>query len=172
MQYFLIIGAAVLRLIPHIPNFAPITAIGLFGGTYLNKKTAILIPIAALLLSDFFIGFYSLEVMAGVYGSFVISSLLGVWLKKRKNAGNVVLVTLLASIQFYIITNFAVWAFGGLYPPTLAGLTASYVNALPFFRNTLMGNFFYVGIMFGAYELVRYYKTKKSLASSTIQIRR
>lgn len=166
MSYFLIIAAAILRLLPHIPNFAPITAIGLFSGAYLNKKWAFLIPIIALLLSDFFIGFYGWQVMVAVYGSFAVSGLLGVWLRRRKNAGNVILVTLFASIQFYIITNFAVWAFGGLYPPTIAGLSASYINALPFFRNTLLGDFFYVGIMFGAYELVRYYVGKREVSTA------
>jgi len=166
MSYFLIIAAALLRLVPHIPNFAPITAIGLFSGTYLNKRWALVIPVVALLFSDFFIGFYNWQVMVAVYGSFVISSLLGIWLKKRKSAGNTALVTLAASLQFYLITNFAVWAFGGLYPATAEGLVASYVNALPFLRNTLLGDFFYVGIMFGAYELVRYYLSKRELSTA------
>ncbi len=115
---------------------------------------AIVIPLAAMLVSDYFIGFYHLPVMLSVYLSFAISGLLGLWLKKHKTLNNTIGVTLFASVQFYLLTNFAVWAFGSLYPPDAQGLLASYVNALPFFRNTLLGDFFYVGVLFGAYELV------------------
>lgn len=155
MVYLLILLGAVLRFLPHLPNFAPITALALFGGVYLrNRKLAIVIPLAAMLVSDYFIGFYHLPVMLFVYLSFAISGLLGLWLKKRKNLGNAVGVTLFASVQFYLLTNFAVWAFGSLYPPDAQGLLSSYINALPFFRNTLLGDLFYVGVLFGAYEFV------------------
>lgn len=157
MVYFLIFTAAILRFLPHPPNFAPITALGLFGGTYLNKKTAIFLPLGAMLISDYFIGFYHWPIMLAVYLSFAISGLLGLWLKSHKNLPNLLAATFLASIQFFLITNFAVWAFGTMYPHTSQGLLAAYINALPFFRNTLLGDFFYVGVMFGAYELVRYY---------------
>lgn len=155
LAYFLIFAAVLLRLVPHLPNFAPITAMAIFGGTYLNKKSAIAVPLLAMLVSDYFIGFYSLPVMASVYLSFAISGALGLWLRQHKNAGNVIGVTLLASLQFYLITNFAVWAFGTMYPPTGAGLLASYVNAIPFFRNTILGDFVYVSILFGLYEFVK-----------------
>lgn len=162
MAYFLILAAVLLRLVPHLPNFAPITAMAIFGGTYLNKKTAVLVPLAAMLISDYFIGFYNTAVMISVYLSFLISGLLGLWLRRRKSASNTIYAALLASIQFYLITNFAVWAFGTMYPPTPIGLLTSYINALPFFRNTLLGDLFYVGILFGLYELVRYYVGKKA----------
>jgi len=54
---FIFIGA-ILRVIPHAPNFAPIAAIALFGGVYLPKKKALILPILAMLISDYFIGFY------------------------------------------------------------------------------------------------------------------
>ena len=55
----LIFGAAMLRLIPHAPNFSPIGAIALFGGAYLNRKfIAYLVPTMAMALSDLFLGFY------------------------------------------------------------------------------------------------------------------
>ena len=154
MAYFLILAAAILRLLPHIPNFAPITAIALFGSVYLNKRYALIIPLAAMFLSDIFIGFYNPAIMISVYLSFAISGLLGLLIRKNKSFGRVAGMTLLASIQFYLITNFAVWAFGTMYTHNFVGLMASYANALPFFRNTLLGDFFYVGAMFGLYEIV------------------
>ncbi|PIP21863.1 MAG: hypothetical protein COX39_00735 [Candidatus Nealsonbacteria bacterium CG23_combo_of_CG06-09_8_20_14_all_40_13] len=155
MAYFLILAGVLLRLLPHWPNFAPIAALGLFGGTYLNKRWALIIPLTALFLSDIFIGFYTLPVMLSVYGSFLLVGLLGLWLRKHKNLHNVVGASIIASILFYLITNFAVWAFTPWYSKDLAGLISCYFLALPFFRNTLAGDLFYITIMFGVYETVQ-----------------
>ena len=147
----LILFAALSRLIPHPMNFAPITAIALFSGTYLNKKYAFIIPIIAMLLSDAVIGFHSS--MVWVYGSFVIIALIGIWLKSHKRIGYVIGTTLASSIIFFVITNFGVWT-SGYYGHTLNGLTECYVMAIPFFRNSVAGDLFYVALMFGIYELV------------------
>lgn len=163
MAYFLIFAAVILRLLPHAPNFAPVTALALFGGTYLkDKRLAIALPLLAMFVSDIFIGFYDFKVWLSVYLSFAASGFLGLWLRSHKNLGNTMAVTLIASMQFYLVTNFAVWAFGAMYPHTAAGLLASYVNALPFFRNTLYSDFFYVGLMFGLFELVKAYFAAKT----------
>lgn len=164
MAYFLILVGAALRLLPHAPNFVPISAIALFGGTYLNKKIALIVPIAAMVASDYFIGFDSAASRAAVYGSFIFSGFIGLWLRNNKSVLNIIGGTLLSSILFYLITNL-VW----FYPPTmydhtLFGQIQSYVNALPFFRNTLLGDLFYVGVMFGSFELVKRYLIRARLA--------
>jgi hypothetical protein len=110
-----------------------------------------------MLVSDLIIGFYSPLVMASVYASFILVGLLGMWLKNHKTIGNVVIVTLFSSILFYLITNFAVWAFPGsfmMYPKTWQGLMDCYIMGLPFYRNTALGDLFYVGALFGSYEIV------------------
>lgn len=163
MAYFFIIVAIILRLLPHPPNFAPIAAIALFGGTYLGKKYALLVPLAAMIVSDYFIGFYDLKLMLAVYGSFLLIGLLGLWLKQHKSVRNITGVTLLGSILFFIITNFAVWAFSSWYPHNFTGLWQCYVLALPFFRNTLLGDLFYVSVLFGAYEFALYLVRNKKL---------
>lgn len=169
MAYFLILAAAILRILPHAPNFAPVAAIALFGGTYLkNKKLAIIVPLAAMLLSDIFIGFYNIGVWISVYVCFAISGMLGLWLRKHKDLGNTMAVTLISSVQFYLITNFTVWAFTDMYSHTSSGLLTSYINALPFFRNTLYSDFFYVGIMFGLYELVALWVKSRKTAEIKI----
>lgn len=160
-EIFMIIGGALMRLLPHAPNFAPIAAIALFGGTYLNKKYAIILPIAAMLLSDLFLGFH--DTMVYVYGSFVLTGLLGIWLRKHKNVINVFGTAVASSVLFFLITNFGVWA-QGMYARDLSGLFQSYVMAIPFFKNTLLGNLFYTGLFFGSYELVKALIAKKSFA--------
>ena len=80
--FLLVFVAAFSRLLPHPANFTAIAAIALFGGVYLEKRFAVVIPILAMLISDYFIGFYS--GMYWVYGSFVLIGLIGVWLRNHK----------------------------------------------------------------------------------------
>jgi uncharacterized membrane protein len=152
LAFVMIFGGILLRLLPHLPNFTPIAATALFGGVYLNKKYAFFVPILAMFISDIFLGFHS--TMPYVYGSFILTGLIGLWLKNHKNTQNIIGATLLSSVLFFLITNFGVWA-GGWYPKTLSGLMQSYVMAIPFFRNTILGDLCYTGVFFGAYELAQ-----------------
>lgn len=153
-----------MRVIPHIPNFAPIGALALFGGVYLSRKNAFFIPLLAMLVSDYFIGFDSVMMRVIVYGCFLLSVGIGALVKKRKNIITILGGTLAGSVIFYLVTNFA-WFYGtNMYTHDLNGIITSYINALPFFRNTLMGDFFYVGVFFGSYELVKFLQIKFSLS--------
>jgi hypothetical protein len=153
MSFFLavlLIGfAALSRFIPHPPNFAPIAAMALFGGVYLDKRYAFIVPLLAMVLSDIFLGFHS--TIPYVYGSFIVTALIGLWLKNHKSVGLIVGASLTSSVLFFIVTNFGVWV-SGVYPQTLGGLAACYVAAIPFFRNTVFGDLLYVGVLFGLYE--------------------
>lgn len=148
----IIIFAVVLRLVPHPANFAPIAAMALFGGVYLNKKYALIVPFVAMLISDYFIGFHN--TMPFVYGSFLLTGVIGLWLRNNKKFPVIVGATLFSSLLFFLITNFGVWLSGGLYPKTFAGLVNAYFYAIPFFRNTLIGDLFYTGLFFGGYEVI------------------
>jgi len=157
---FVLIGVG-LRLLPHVPNFTPIAAIALFGGVYLGRKMALLLPLLAMVISDIFIGYYQLGVMASVYASFLICVLLGFWLKKHKKWFTIAGSSIFGSILFFLITNFAVWIFTPWYAKTFSGIIQCYLMALPFFRNTLFGDLFYVVIFFGVYEMITAFVRKK-----------
>jgi len=147
--------AAFVRLLPHPPNFAPIAAMALFGGAYFNKKSlAFIVPLTAMFLTDAIIGFYSYGWV--VYISFALIVLLGILMLKKVLVKNVILASLTASVSFFAITNFGVWALGTLYPKTPAGLMESYIAAIPFFQNSLIGDLFFSGLMFGVYELIKH----------------
>lgn len=149
----LIIATAVLtRILPHPPNFAPITGIALFSGSYLSGFTSFLLPLSIMLISDLFIGFHS--TMIYVYGSFIVIILLGKYLRKNKSFIRLTGASFLSSVIFYLITNFGVWLNGGIYPKTLKGLEQSYVMAIPFFKNTLLGDFFYTLFIFYGFQFV------------------
>lgn len=152
----LLIGFGVAaRLLPHPANFAPITALALFGGVYLPKRYAILIPLVAMLLSDYFIGFWGRGMLV-VYGSFALSGTIGLWLRNHKTTFNVFCSSLAASSLFFLLTNIPWIHPNTWYSFNLQGLLASYTNALPFFRNTLAGDLFYAGVFFAGYESVKY----------------
>lgn len=154
----LLVGLVVAtRLVDHIPNFTPVAAVAIFAGLYLSRrKWAVIVPLAAMFIADLFLGFYEPILMVAVYGSFALVGLAGIWLRKHKNFGNIILVSLGASLIFYLVTNFAVWAFTPWYPKTIFGLLSSYTLALPFWRNMLMGDLFYIGALVGGYEAVVY----------------
>jgi hypothetical protein len=146
--------AVILRLLPHPPNVAPIAAMALFGGAYLNKKYALVVPIIALFISDLFLGFYTS--MPYVYGSFLLTGLIGIWLHSHKSFTNIFFASLVSSTLFFLITNFGFFLTNDLYPKTFSGQLEAYIMALPFFRNTLLGDLGFVGLFFGSYELILY----------------
>ena len=163
----MILLAAFSRLIPHPPNFAPIGAMALFGAAYFSQRyLAFAIPIISMWLSDlvlnnvvygqyfdhfvwFYQGFY------WTYGAFIIIGVVGFFILKKIQLKSVVFASLLAAVLFFVISNFGVWASGTMYPKNFSGLLACYTAAIPFFKNTLMGNLVYSGVLFGAFELAQ-----------------
>lgn len=141
------------RLFPHPPNFAPVAAISLFSGFYF-RRYFILIPMLIMLISDIFIGFYDWKLMAVVYFSFALVGLLGILMRKNKSMVSLLICTLAGSFLFFILTNFAVWAFSPWYPHNWPGLMSCYAMAIPFFKNTILGDLFYSSAIFGCYEIL------------------
>ena len=130
-----IVFAAIIRLIPHPPNFAPITAMALFGGVHFkNRKLAYAIPLIAMIISDLFLGFYSISIF--VYASFITITFIGTVIKNI-NVTNI----FLSSLLFFIITNLGVWLLG--YPLTMEGFLTCFTLALPFFGYTIAGDLFF-----------------------------
>ena len=147
----LFILGLVTRLIPHVPNFTPIIAISLFSGAYLNKKYALWFPLALYIISEAIIGLHG--VILFTWGSIFLITLLGWKLRDRVNLKNNLVFALLASISFFIITNFGVWLIGW-YPPTLAGLIQCYIAGIPFFRVSLLANLSYITVLTLVYNSV------------------
>ena len=151
------ISAAVFsRLIPHPPNFTPIAAIALFGGSYFsNRKLAFIVPFAAMFISDLIIGLHTL--LPVIYACFAVIVFIGFQLSNNKSTLRIGVAALSSSIIFFIISNFGVWLVGSFYPKTVEGLAACYTAAIPFFQNNLLGDLFYTSVLFGGFELVKRY---------------
>lgn len=149
----LIAAAALSRLIPHPPNFSPIEATALFAGAvFVDRRLALLVPIAAMLLSDVFLGFHG--GMPVVYACIALTAWFGRGLAQRRSALRIAAYGLASAVFFFVATNLHVWLGSGMYPLTAAGLAECFALALPFFQNQLAGVAFYSLVLFGGFALV------------------
>jgi hypothetical protein len=149
-------AAALARLLPHPPNVTPIAAMALFGGAcFTNRKMAYLLPMAAMLLSDLVLGFthYGVLILLAsqpvVYACILATTAIGQLIKDRRSVWQVGTGTLTGAVVFFVVTNLAVWATGRIYPLTGSGLVECYTAAIPYFRNSLLGDFAFTAILFG-----------------------
>jgi hypothetical protein len=158
MRYGLAIGLILLavagRLIPHPDNFTPIMAVALFAGTTLSARIAYIVPLAALVASDFLLGYPLDSMTLVVYGCLFASVAIGQWLAKRRTWTRTGFAAVAGSLVFYLVTNFAGWLQPhSFYAHTVDGLLQGYVMAIPFFRNSLAGDLFWTALLFGLYEV-------------------
>jgi len=148
----MILMAAVLRIAPHPWNFTPVGAMALFSGALVrDRRLAFLFPLLALFAGDLFVGFH--KFMPVVYASYLVNVAIGLSLRDRRTAPRVAALTLAGAVQFFIVTNFGVWAILGSFPRTAAGLLTCYIAGLPFFWNTLAGDALYAALLFGGFAL-------------------
>jgi hypothetical protein len=163
----MILLAAFSRIIPHMPNFSPLGAIGLFGAAYFQKKwQAFIIPVAATWLSDLFInnviyakyyptftwlyhGFY------WQYGTYVLIILAGMIMLKKVNPARVIAASLISTAIFFLVSNFVCWPGSATYPQNVGGLMTCYAAGIPFLKGTLLGDLFYSGVLFGSFALLQ-----------------
>jgi hypothetical protein len=168
----MILVAALSRLLPHPPNFTPIAAMGLFGAAHFSRKyLAFLVPFAALWISSFLLNnlflakmypdFYGEGIIwfdataPYVFGAFALIIGLGFLMLRKVKVSNLFMASIAASVVFFLVTNAGSWLGNPMYSKDLSGLMAAYTAGVPFFWSTLLGDLFYVGIMFGSYALIK-----------------
>jgi hypothetical protein len=142
---FAIVLAAMSRLLPHPPNFSPVISMAVFGGFYFWPRwKAVVFPLAAMMLSDLFLGVHTLLPL--VYGILALTALAPRWLKLPQTSSMLMQSSLLASVFFFVTSNLCVWAFSAMYPKTWEGLLYCFTLAIPFFHWTVLGSLFYSAI--------------------------
>lgn len=160
----MILLAALSRLIPHHANFAPVGGMALFGAAYYSKRYwAFVVPIVSMWISDLilnnvvygqyfdhFVWFYSGSLFT--YGAFALIALFGILTLKKVRIPNLIVLALCASAIFFLVSNFGVWFSGTMYPKDFGGLMACYTAGIPFFKNTILGDLVYTGVLFGVFE--------------------
>jgi hypothetical protein len=160
----MVVLGACARLAPHPWNFTPMMAIGLFAGSQARKaSTGVMTTLFALVLSDAVLGFY--PGFWYVYAAALVPVLLGRLLHNRAGARVIAAAALASSLSFFLITNFMVWATGGLYLHTTGGLFACYLAGVPFYRNQMLGDAVYTFAIFGGYSVLsRLYQPARQAA--------
>lgn len=147
---FLIGFDVVARLAPHAPGFLPVAASALFAGRMLRiPALAVIVPLAAMMLSSAVLGPDDWRISLIVYVAITLPAIAGMLSRRWSGIAATVAVMVPCSLAFFAISNFAVWAFSGIYSLDFAGLTQCYVAALPFLQNTIAGDQFWTGVLFG-----------------------
>jgi hypothetical protein len=162
----IILVAAFSRIIPHMPNFSPLGAIGLFGAAHFQKKwLAFAMPLAATWLSDLFINnviyakYYPKFTWLSTdfywqYGAYILIVIVGILLFKRINVKTLLAGSLASTAIFFLVSNFGCWP-GNFYPQNFSGLMQCYAAGVPFLNGTLLGDLFYNGVLFGGFYLLQ-----------------
>lgn len=163
------------RLVPHAPNVTPLGGSCLFAGSRINGMLAYLLPLAVMLVTDPFAYWGHGYTLASpvIYASFLVN----VWLGRRLLGSSdritpvrVGGTAFLCSLQFFVLTNLALWVGGvarhnPIYSADLAGFVRCYTMALPFWGRTLAGDLLFSGALFGLYELL-----SRRMANSTAPV--
>ena len=160
---FAVLSRLALAATPH-PEWFNFTAVGgmlLYFGARRSWRE-MLAPLAVLMALDFF-----LTVSVYHYG-FVWQQYLPTWawyaaamvlgqilIKAKTTTVRVGAAALLGPTSFFLLSNYAVWAGGGMYPKTMGGLGACFVAALPFYRNDVISTALVCAVAFGVPVLVR-----------------
>lgn len=165
------------RLGEHATNFTPTIALALVAGYFFKRKKGIAIVtiISAMILTDLIIGMDSAFMRFLVYGSLLASILLGQHLTKSKTGiSNIRFafktggMTFLASFVFFIVTNAGVWASSTMYTLDLSGLVTCYINAIPFFKNSLVSSGLYSALFFTTLRIVEVYNASRAMPKSVL----
>ena len=170
------LGVAARLWFREIPNFAPISAIALFAGFYWSGKSrALLVPIIALLVSDFFLSGYEPLLRVIVYSSLAAPVFLHSWIQdgmrgathgqvgtRIRSIGRLFIYGVSCSLLFYVTTNLATWGFTAWYSKDVTGLAQCMLAGLPFLRYTLAGDLTFGVLLFGGYALAANIATEMS----------
>lgn len=138
------------RVVVHQPNFSPVLALALFGGVYLGKRTAVVVPLLLMIITDLILGLH--DTVLFTWTSILLIALMGGWVRERKSTVNLFGASFLSAVIFFLVTNFGSWL--AMYPHTAEGLRQCFVLAIPFFRLTLASTVFYSVVLFGTYYFI------------------
>ena len=172
--YLLLLVAVLSRLLPHAGwwNFTAVGGALLYFGAR-RPWREMLIPLAALMATDYCLTVYSYhytfawQLYAATWAWYGMAMALGlILLRARTTFVRVAAGALLGPTSFFLVSNYAVWASGWMYPHTLRGLGACYAAGLLFYRNDLASTAIVAGLAFGLPVLIRLLVRRMSAAQA------
>ena len=146
--------ATVLHLLPRPFGVSPVGALALYAGAHGKRRTAWLLPLVPLSIAGLLHGLYDVTVMIFVFAGFSLSSLAGYgFLHRERSRGRYAGAVVTGALIFFAVSNFGMWAAGGYYPQTAAGLAACYINGLPYLAQAALADSVYCFVLFGLHRL-------------------
>jgi hypothetical protein len=139
IPFFGFVLIVIARILPHPPNFTPVFAFALLGGFSLSGKRAFLVPLVAMGISDFFIGFHELQIPIYLF----LVAMIAIARSIPYKLTNLIFLAFASNLLFFLGSNLMVFFTSGMYPQSVEGLISCYVLALPFWQNSLLGDLFY-----------------------------
>jgi hypothetical protein len=152
LAYVFVVLAVAVRFLPHPWSFTPVVGALLFFGAR-GARRQLWFPFALLAVSDVvltkFVYTYPFTWDHYVTWAWYAAILwLGTNLRENQKPVRVIGAALASSTSFFLLSNFAVWAGGTMYPHSWAGLMTSYTLGLPFFRPAIEGDLLFTAAMF------------------------
>lgn len=159
----LIVLGVLSRVIPHPPNVTAVVGVTLLGAYAIRSPwLAALIPVAVMALSDVVPGWHSSALFT--YVGMLAGAFIGRGLLRQLSVLRLGGAAFLASLVFFVISNFGVYL-GGYYGYGIEGLLACYAAAIPFWGYSLVGDIGSTAILFGLFVLARRYVDRDSAAA-------
>ena len=176
------VAGGLVRLVPHSWNLSPSYGAELFAGARLRAWQAFALALSTRAVVDVIIfctpfrgqedsSWYYLTIMPWVYLSIALNVCLGRFVRNTEVAWKLGALTLVASLQFFVVTNFGSWLGSPLYPKTVAGLIECFVAAIPWFTPSLISYIVFVPVLFGAYAaLSRSLFPRERIVPASVQV--
>lgn len=147
-----VLFAVVMRFLPHPWGFTPVAASLLFFGAR-GARRRLWLPLLLLIASDLYLTkvvyAYRFTWDQSVTWAWYAAMLcLGTTLRETTAPLRIVLAAFTSSVSFFLLSNFAFWTTGMMYPRTFSGLMACYLAGLPFFRHSAEGDLLFTSLMF------------------------
>ena len=163
----LVMGAGLMRLIPNVNGFVPVTAATVFAAAFIGRKGwAVLLPIFSVWITDlvlnntvyasFFNGFTWLTPgFAFQFSAYALISLMGFQVGQNASASRIGLFSIFSSLIFFLVTNFGVWIGGGFYASNFSGLMECYAMGLPFLERSLVADVLFAQVLFHGFSMAQ-----------------
>lgn len=160
LAFLFVLLAVAVRFLPHPWHFTPVAACLLFFGARGPRKwlwlPVLALPVSDLLLDKFVYAYPFTWDLLITWAWYAAMLWLGTKLTRHQKPLPLIGAALSASVSFFLLSNFGVWAATAMYPKTLSGLMSCYAVGIPFFRHTAEGDLVFTLAMFATPVLISF----------------
>lgn len=157
LPLLVLLFAAVMRVVPHPPNVTPVGASAVFAGRTMKPWQSMVFVTLTMALADFALarihGYPAFSwISPFVYAGFFAQAALGRALREKRFGAMGAALT--GGLAFFLLSNVGVFLASGMYAHSGAGLFECFVQAIPFYGRTLVGDLAFTALFTLAYRPV------------------